>query len=150
MQTSTKPAPVSTHPATTTALYIGAALSALLAALTFLDQVAFDGITDTYWDKYPDYTSSEIATEAGATAAALYVLAGLGIVCWLWLAICTVRGWRRTRLFSTIVFGLAFVASLSMSYVPMPGYLAGAQWLPLLVGLVAIVLMWLPSARTDR
>src|SRR5690625_4384415 len=141
MPTSTTAASVSTRRVTTT-MYIGAALSALLAALTFLDQVAVDGITDVLWDEYPDYTSDEIATEAGATAAALYALAALGVACWLWLAAATRRRWHRTRLASAIVFGLAFVASLSVAYVPLPNYLATAQWLPLLAGLIAITLLW--------
>lgn len=148
MPTSTTAASVSTRRATTT-MYIGAALSALLAALTFLDQVAVDGITDVLWDEYPDYTSDEIATEAGATAAALYVLAALGVACWLWLAAATRRRWHRARLASAIVFGLAFVTSLSVAYVPLPNYLATAQWLPPVVGAVALALLWKGDTRAE-
>lgn len=144
--TTTTPTTEATGRATTT-MYVGAALSVLLAALTFVDQVAVDGITDALWDKYPDYTSGEIATDAGATAAALYVLAGLGLVCWLLLATATRRGWRRTRLTAAIVFGLALVASLSMAYAPMPGYLATAHWLPCVAGIVALVMLWAPKAK---
>jgi len=148
MPTSTTAASVSTRRVTTT-MYIGAALSALLAALTFLDQVAVDGITDVLWDEYPDYTSDEIATEAGATAAALYVLAALGVACWLWLAAATRRRWHRARLASAIAFGLAFVTSLSVAYVPLPNYLATAQWLPPVVGAVALALLWKGDTRAE-
>ncbi|MDN5852644.1 MAG: hypothetical protein L0K86_07325 [Actinomycetia bacterium] len=78
------------------------------------------------------------------------MIAALGIACWLSLAVATGRRWRRARLASTIVFGLAFVASLSMAYVPMPGYLAAAQWLPLAAGLVAIVVLGMPAANARR
>ena len=149
MQTSTMSAPTATH-RTTMTMYVGAALSALLGVLTFVDQAVVDGISDKLWNKYPDYTSAEIATEAGATAAALYVVAVLGIACWLWLATATRRGWRRTRLTATIVFGLAVVAALSMSYVPMPGYLATAQWLPCVAGVAAIVLLWKGNSSVER
>ena len=130
-----------------TTMYVGLVVSALLAVLTFVDQVAVGDITDALWDEYPDYTGGEIDTEAGAAAAALYVLAALGIVCWLWLATATRRGWGRTRLISTIVFVLAVVGSMSMAYVPLPGYLATAHWLPCVVGLVALVMLWIPTTK---
>ena len=147
MQTSTTTrAPGATNRAAVT-MYAGLALSALLAVLTFVDQIAIDGISDAMWAEYPDYTSGEISTEAGATAAGLYVIAGLGIACWLWLASATRRDWRRIRWVSGTVFTLALIAAMSMSYVPMPGYLATAMWLPCVAGVVALAQLWMSRSR---
>ncbi|UYM04339.1 hypothetical protein [Solicola gregarius] len=145
--TSIAPTADSTRRATTT-MYVGLALSALLAGLTVVDQATVGGITDEMWKEYPDYTAGEVDTEAGATAAALYVLAGLGIACWSWLAVATRRGWRHTRWVATTVLALALVASASMSYVPMPSYLASAMWLPCIAGIVALTMLWLRKPAT--
>lgn len=127
---------------TITTLYVGLAASVIAGLVVFLDQITADSMTDEIQAAYPDYTASETATEAGAMNTYFYVMLVLGILGWLWAVWAVRRGARRTHLVGTGILVLALTAALINLDMPMPGHTLWANWLPSLVGIVAVLQLW--------
>lgn len=127
---------------TITTMYVGLAASLIAGLVVFLDQITADSMTDEIQAAYPDYTASETATEAGAMNTYFYLMLVLGIVGWLWAVWAVRRGARRTHLVGTVIFGLALTAALINLAMPMPDHTLWVNWLPTLVGIVAVIQLW--------
>jgi len=58
------------------------------------------------------------------------------------------QGRRWARLIATSIFVVATMIPLTLGSIPVPGFVTARWWVPCVVGLVVIVLLWTPASST--
>jgi hypothetical protein len=129
--------------------HLGLAVTALVTVAPLVDLFTVDSIAGHVRDAYPAWPAGSVAADRNAIAIYLAAVGVLGMAGWLWAIVLHVRGSRRTRLISTVLFVVGAVIALTdlsvggESYdriVPLSYGMAGL--LPVLIGAVAVVELW--------
>lgn len=135
-------------------MYVGMALTAVLMVAPLVDMVTVDSIASHVRDAYPNWPDRLVALDRNAIVGWLGGVGLLGLGAWLWAILSARRGRRSARWVGTVMFTLGLVVALvdlsvgggAYSQVIPLGYgLLGL--LPVAVGLVAVVSLWLPGHR---
>ncbi|MFD1934976.1 MULTISPECIES: hypothetical protein [Nonomuraea] len=128
------------------AMYTGAALTVIAALVLIADQATGD-LARHLKAAYPSNDAQWLDMTMASIATYLYVVYGVGVVLWLWLARAGRKGGRRARLNATVVF-LVGTALLAFNFTqPHPMVVTVAGVLPCLAGLAAVAFLWKRSER---
>ncbi len=131
------------------ALYLGLALTALVALAPLVDAAATGVIADHVRAAYPEWPAADVRLERNAIAGWLAVTNALGIPLWLWTIRLVGKGRRRARTVAAWSFAAgACLALLNLGYggeqyttvVPPAFGLIGLA--PAAAGLAALVAVW--------
>lgn len=132
-------------------MYLGMALTAVLMLAPMVDAVTVDSIAGHVRAAYPNWPDRLVAQDRTAIVAWLGAVGLLGVGAWLWAILSARRGSRSARWVSTVMFTLGLIVSLidlSVGGGPyqqvVPITYGLLSLLPVAVGLVAVVLLWLP------
>ncbi|GAB3141768.1 hypothetical protein GCM10027290_15040 [Micromonospora sonneratiae] len=138
-------------------MYAGLALTAITTLVPLIDLVTVDSLTDHVRTAYPDWPAATVALDRNAIAGYLVIVGVLGIAGWLWTILGVTRRANWARTVSTVMFALgAGTALLNLTFTGgaydnvIPARYSVPGLLPVLVGLVAVVLLWRgqPSGAT--
>lgn len=135
------------------ALYLGLALTALVALAPLIDTATAGSIAEHVRAAYPDWPADHVRLERNAIVAWTAITNALGIPLWLWTIRLVGKGRRRTRTVAAWAFAAgAGLALLNLSFgseqyeTVLPPFFGLIGLLPSLVGLVALVAVWKRSA----
>lgn len=136
-------------PVTGRALWLGLALTVLVALAPLIDLATADTLSAHVRDAYPDWGPATVRGDRDAITVYLVAVGALGAVMWLWTIRVVTRGRRGARALAT--FALAAGACVALSdlvlaggrydtVVPTPYGVLGL--LPVAAGVAAVVPLW--------
>lgn len=134
-------------------MYVGMALTAALMVAPLVDLATTDSIASHVRSAYPSWPDRLVNMDRNAITGWLGGVGLLGLVGWFWAIRAARPGKRSARWVGTIMFTLGLVISLTdasvgggpyQQIVPLSYGLLGL--LPVVVGLVAVILVWKPPA----
>jgi MFS family permease len=135
-------------------MYAGMALTAALMLAPIVDAATVDSVAGHVRSAYPNWPDRLVAADRNAIVGWLGAVGLLGVAAWFWAILSARPGRRSARWVGTAMFTLGLVISLVDAsvgggpyhqIVPLTYGLLGL--LPVAVGLVAVVLLWLPAPR---
>ncbi|GAB3660032.1 hypothetical protein [Glycomyces tarimensis] len=131
------------------ALYLGLALTALVALAPLIDTVTVDAIGGHVRAAYPEWPAGQVRLDRTAIIAWVAVTNALGMPLWWWTIRLAGKGHRRARTVATWAFAAgACLALLNLGFggeryeTVVPLFFGLMGLLPLAAGLLALVPMW--------
>lgn len=135
--------------ATMRALWLGLALTVLVALVPLTDLVTADSLTTHVRDAYPDWSPATVRGDRDAITIYLVAVGALGALMWLWTIRMVSHGGRGARALATFALTAGACGALTGLVLKAGAYdrvvpaLYGALGLlPVLAGAAAVVPLW--------